>query len=46
MKKTVILLAAAAAMIFGGSKAQAQIEVPQVPAELQELVDGYVQTLM
>ena len=46
MKKTFFMLVAAAAMLFGGNKAQAQIEVPQVPAEFQELIDGYIQTLL
>lgn len=46
MKKTFFMLVAAAAMLFGGNKVQAQIEVPQVPAEFQELIDGYVQTLL
>ena len=46
MKKTVFTLAAVVALVFGYNKAQAQIEVPEVPAEFQEMVDGYVQTLL
>ena len=46
MKKTLFSLIAAVALTLGCNKAQAQIEIPQVPAELQELIDGYVQTLL
>ena len=46
MKKTVFSLVAAVAFAFGYNNAQAQIEIPEVPAELQEMVDGYVQTLL
>lgn len=46
MKKTLFLLVAIAALAFGNNRAQAQIEIPQLPAELQEQVDGYIQTLL
>ena len=46
MKKTVFSLVAAVALIFGYNNAKAQIEVPEVPAEFQEMVEGYVQTLL
>ena len=46
MKKTVFSLVAAVALIFGYNNAKAQIEIPEVPAEFQEMVDGYVQTLL
>ncbi|MCH5178275.1 MAG: tetratricopeptide repeat protein [Prevotellaceae bacterium] len=46
MKKTVFLMVAAVALLFGYNKAQAQIEIPQLPSELQEQVDEYIQTLL
>ena len=46
MKKTVFSLVAAVALIFGYNNAKAQIEIPEIPAEFQEMVDGYVQTLL
>lgn len=45
MKKTLFLLAAFV-MACGLNKSKAQFVAPQVPAELQETVNGYVQTLL
>ena len=45
MKKTLFLLAAFV-MACGLNKSKAQFVAPQVPTELQETVNGYVQTLL
>ena len=46
MKKTLFFLVAAVALTFGFNKAKAQFAIPEVPAEFQEMVNGYVQTLL
>lgn len=46
MKKTLFMFLAVAFMSLGFHKAQAEIVIPQVPAELQETVNGYVQALL
>ncbi len=46
MKKTFFALLAAVVMSCGCNKAFAQVVIPEVPAELQETVNGYVQTLL
>jgi tetratricopeptide (TPR) repeat protein len=45
MKKTLFLLLAFMT-VCGLCSVKAQFEIPKVPAELQETVDGYIQTLL
>lgn len=46
MKKTLLLVISVVAAAFAFDKADAQYVRPQIPAELQETVNGYVQTLL
>lgn len=46
MKKTILLLFAFVALTCGFNKAKAQFVIPEVPAELKETVNGYIQTLL
>lgn len=46
MKKSLFMFIAALFVVCGFNKTFAQVAIPEVPAELKETVDGYVQTLL
>lgn len=46
MKKSLFMFIAALVVACGFNKAFAQIVIPEIPAELQETVNGYVETLL